>query len=44
MQTLINGQPAVVPVYKKWAAVLLNNGVIFLDVYPLIELQSIQVA
>jgi hypothetical protein len=44
MQTLINGQPAVVPVYKKWAAVLLNNGVIFLDVYPLIELQNIQVA
>ena len=37
----VNGQRAIVPVCKKWAAVHLGDRVVFLDVYPLIALQSI---
>jgi len=44
MQTVVNGQQAVVPVCKKWAAVLLGDRVIFLDVYPLVALQTINTA
>ncbi|MGZ5443762.1 MAG: hypothetical protein ACXW5U_17680 [Thermoanaerobaculia bacterium] len=41
MQTLVNGQPATVPVNKKWAVVLLGPQLMVLDVYPLQELKSI---
>jgi hypothetical protein len=43
MQTVVNGRQTTVQVCKKWAAVLVDNRVIFLDAYPLNELCSIEV-
>lgn len=43
METVVNGRQTTVQVCKKWAAVLVGNGVIFLAAYPLNELRSMEV-